>query len=65
MKQWIGQPGKPEYEDEIGLREIVPAIIGAIPLIGFVFYIVDVCFIFRTDRRCVHDLMANTKVVIA
>ena len=55
----------PGFGGLIGLREIVPAIIGAIPLIGFVFYIVDVCFIFRTDRRCVHGLMANTKVIEA
>ena len=55
----------PGFGGLIGLREIVPGIIAAIPVIGVVFYIVDVCFIFRTDRRCVHDLMANTKVIEA
>lgn len=55
----------PGFGGLIGLREIVVKLIGAIPLIGFVFQIVDACFIFRTDRRCVHDLMANTKVIEA
>jgi uncharacterized RDD family membrane protein YckC len=34
-------------------------------VLGFVFLLVDFCFIFRQDRRCLHDLIANTKVVRA
>jgi uncharacterized RDD family membrane protein YckC len=34
----------------------------AFPL-GFLFLIVDYCFIFRADRRCLHDLIAGTRVV--
>ncbi|MBI5694009.1 MAG: RDD family protein [Verrucomicrobia bacterium] len=34
----------------------------AFPL-GFVFLVVDYCFIFRQDRRCLHDLIAGTRVV--
>lgn len=34
----------------------------AFPL-GFLFLVVDYCFIFRADQRCLHDLMAGTKVV--
>lgn len=45
------------------LRMIVPAILGVIPLIGSLFSIVDVLFIFRADRRCIHDLIAGTAVV--
>lgn len=48
-----------------GLRMVVPSIIYMVPLLGFVFYLVDVLFIFRGDRRCVHDLMADTRVVSA
>lgn len=34
-------------------------------LLGFVFLLVDYAFMFREDRRCLHDLMAGTKVVKA
>jgi uncharacterized RDD family membrane protein YckC len=34
-------------------------------VLGFVFLLVDYCFIFRADQRCLHDLIANTKVVRA
>ena len=34
-------------------------------LLGFVFLVVDYAFMFRDDRRCLHDLMAGTKVVRA
>lgn len=41
------------------LRIVANAIIGFLPLYG----IVDILFIFRDDRRCIHDLLAGTKVV--
>lgn len=52
------------------LREFVPSLLGFIPIIGPlllspVFFIADCCFIFRDDRRCIHDLLANTRVVKA
>ena len=34
-------------------------------MLGLVFLIVDYAFMFRADRRCLHDLMAGTKVVRA
>jgi uncharacterized RDD family membrane protein YckC len=34
----------------------------AFPL-GFLFLIVDYSFMFRADRRCLHDLIAGTRVV--
>ena len=34
-------------------------------VLGFVLLFVDYCFIFRADQRCLHDLVANTKVVRA
>jgi len=45
------------------LRGTVPWLIGKIPVVGTLFWIVDCCFIFRDDSRCLHDLMADTKVV--
>ena len=47
------------------LRMFVNGLIGSIPMIGFVYSLVDICFIFRDDRRCLHDLLAGTKVVKA
>jgi uncharacterized RDD family membrane protein YckC len=45
------------------IRSFVIGIIGAIPWLGMIFTLVDICFIFREDRRCIHDLMAGTYVV--
>ena len=47
------------------LRAFVNGLIGAIPLIGVVYSLVDICFIFRDDKRCIHDLIAGTQVVKA
>jgi len=43
------------------LRGILNAIISFIPF----YSLVDVLFIFREDRRCIHDMIANTQVVEA
>ncbi len=45
------------------LRVIVNVILGAVGHIGTVYSIVDICFIFRQDRRCIHDFIAGTQVV--
>ncbi|SIO44819.1 Uncharacterized membrane protein YckC, RDD family [Singulisphaera sp. GP187] len=47
------------------LRRYLPiSIVASIPLLGAYLPIGDVLFIFRKDRRCVHDLIAGTKVVL-
>ena len=45
------------------LRGTVPFLLEQIPVLGLICWIVDSCFIFRADRRCLHDLVAGTKVV--
>jgi uncharacterized RDD family membrane protein YckC len=45
------------------MRGFIPGIISNIPLLGFLFSITNICFIFREDRRCIHDLIAGTQVV--
>jgi uncharacterized RDD family membrane protein YckC len=54
------------------MREFLITIIGfmaaVIPIIGPIllrpaFHLVDWCMIFRDDQRCLHDLMAGTRVV--
>ena len=52
------------------LRFLVPFAIMVVlnaltAVLGFFFLLVDFCFIFREDGRCLHDLMAGTKVVKA
>jgi uncharacterized RDD family membrane protein YckC len=41
------------------LRLIVNGLLGIIPLYG----LVDILFIFRGDRPCIHDMIAGTQVV--
>ena len=38
-------------------------LVGAIPYPLIVFGLIDIALIFRRDRRCLHDLIARTKVV--
>ena len=49
----------------IVLRAGVISLISAIPLVGWIVAIVDPLLIFRDDRRCLHDLIADTRVVLA
>ena len=49
----------------IALRWLVPALIGAIPLVGGLFSLLDPLMIFRENRLCLHDNIADTKVVQA
>jgi len=47
------------------LRMLVNGLIGAVPFLGLIYSLTDILFIFREDRRCIHDLIAGTKVVQA
>ncbi len=44
------------------LRMLVHGVIASIPCVGFIYAIADIGFIFREDRRMVHDLLAGTSV---
>jgi hypothetical protein len=49
------------------LRFLLPVLImialnRATGVLGFLFLLIDFCFIFREDGRCLHDLIAGTKV---
>ncbi len=45
------------------LRNWVPKVMGAVPYLGMLFFLVDCLFIFREDCRCLHDHIAGTRVV--
>ncbi len=47
----------------IGLRYLPLWLVGQIPVIGQVVSIVNALFIFGSEKRCVHDHIAGTKVI--
>ncbi len=51
------------------LRFLIPVflifVLNSVFLLGFIFLLVDLGFMFRDDRRALHDLLAGTKVVTA
>lgn len=47
------------------LRAFLPGIAGAIPLVGMLFSLTDILFIFGESKRCVHDYLADTIVINA
>jgi uncharacterized RDD family membrane protein YckC len=49
----------------VGARVLVPGLLGAVPVVGVFFGFVNILFIFRQDQRCLHDHIADTKVVVA
>lgn len=56
---------KPEFGKLLALRYLTTQVIGMIPFIGFIYWLVNVLFIFGDDRRCIHDKIAGTRVVMA
>lgn len=47
------------------LRYLPISLVTLIPSVGNILVCIDSLFIFRSDRRCIHDLIAGTKVVQA
>lgn len=45
------------------LRMFVPGLISNIPLVGGIFSLVNPLYIFGEEKRCLHDLIAGTKVL--
>ncbi len=45
------------------VRIAVPALVAQLGLAGRLFPTIDVLFIFGKNRRCIHDLIARTRVV--
>ncbi|HAZ17012.1 MAG: RDD domain-containing protein [Parcubacteria group bacterium GW2011_GWA2_43_13] len=47
------------------LREVVGRnIIAAIPFLGLLYVLIDSLFIFRKDRKTIHDLIGGTSVIV-
>lgn len=54
---------KPDFIPLIVTRYGPTWLVSQIPVIGGLLNLVDILFIFRADKRCVHDLIAKTMVV--
>ena len=52
----------PGWARLILLRVIVHSILMGIPFVGGIYFLVDSLFIFRADRRAIHDMIAGTQV---
>ncbi len=47
----------------IAKRYVPIWVVSQIPVVGGIIAIIDALFIFRKDKRCIHDLIAGTRVV--
>ncbi len=54
---------KAMMKDHLLKRYLTFLLPSQIPVVGSIFQLVNVLCIFREDRRCIHDLAANTKVI--
>ena len=69
-KRWLGirivdeHGHKPEFVRLVLLRYGVVQLAAMVPCLGALFGLADPLCIFRDDRRCLHDLMAGTRVVV-
>ena len=55
----------PPFTTSYVYRFLFISLIALLPVVGSIFYFIDVLFIFRGNRRCIHDLIAVTKVIEA
>ena len=54
---------KPPLLNLILQRYVSQWLMGMVPVIGILLRLADVLFIYRPDRRCIHDHLAKTKVI--
>jgi len=53
----------PVFQPQLLIRYAVYLLPGQIPFVGQLFSLINVLFIFTAEKRCIHDLVAKTKVV--
>ena len=56
---------KPPLAKLLALRYLPTQAITTVPFVGPLYGLVNVLFIFGEDRRCLHDKIAGTRVVVA
>ena len=55
----------PSFTTLILFRYLPTNLVALVPYIGPYLALADIVFIFGEERRCIHDLIAGTKVIIA
>jgi uncharacterized RDD family membrane protein YckC len=69
-KRWVGTrivnvgDGRVPSIGALLARYATMKLVAFVPLVGGIFALINIMFIFRRDRRCLHDLVAGTKVVV-
>lgn len=53
----------PVFQPQLVIRYAVYMLPGQIPVVGQIFSFVNILFIFGKEKRCIHDMVAKTKVV--
>lgn len=53
----------PLFQSQLLIRYAVYLLPGQIPVVGQFISIINILFIFGKEKRCIHDLIAKTKVV--
>jgi uncharacterized RDD family membrane protein YckC len=53
----------PLFQPQLLIRYAVYLLPGQIPVVGQFISIINILFIFGKEKRCIHDLIAKTKVV--
>ena len=56
---------QPDFLRLIAYRYGSTQLISLVPVVGTLYAFVNVLFIFRADKRCLHDHIAGTRVVVA
>lgn len=55
----------PRMEALLFRRDLIPTLIYSIPFAGGYIFLLGILFIFTRPKRCLHDYIAGTKVVVA
>ncbi|PKO85761.1 MAG: hypothetical protein CVU18_18420 [Betaproteobacteria bacterium HGW-Betaproteobacteria-12] len=59
----FSEASNPGFAKAVLIRWWLISLLCTIPYLGWMFWLADGLFMFRQERRCLHDLIADTKVI--